>query len=116
MTHDFISLMAKADEKYSASGQQGLYNNLDTQALAFLVEDATRQKFIEFFEREIWHAIGASQGGSLPVPLSGWRGPGVAPVVYASMPMEAATQSTAMAVEVVGFGLDCKADRCCLRD
>ena len=45
---------------------------------------------------------GASQGGSLPVPLSGWRGPGVAPVVYASMPMEAATQSTAMAVEVVG--------------
>ena len=46
--------------------------------------------------------VGASQGGSLPVPLSGWRGPGVAPVVYASMPMEAATQSTAMAVEVVG--------------
>lgn len=44
----------------------------------------------------------ASQGGSLPVPLSGWRGPGVAPVVYATMPMEAATQSTAMAVEVVG--------------
>ena len=64
MTHDFISLMAKADEKYSASGQQGLYNNLNTQALAFLVEDASRQKFIEFFEREIWHAIGASQGGS----------------------------------------------------
>lgn len=64
MTHDFISLMTKADEKYSASGQQGLYNNLDTQALAILVEDATRQKFIEFFEREIWHAIGASQGGS----------------------------------------------------
>ncbi|MBT9513240.1 MAG: DUF1631 family protein [Acidovorax sp.] len=44
----------------------------------------------------------ASQPGSLPVPLSGWRGAGVAPVVYASMPMEAATQSTAMAVEVVG--------------
>ena len=64
MTHDFISLMVKADEKYSPSGQQGLYNNLDTQALAFLVEDATRQKFIEFFEREIWHAMGASQGGS----------------------------------------------------
>lgn len=43
-----------------------------------------------------------SQAGSLPVPLAGWRGPGVAPVVYAAMPMEAATQSTAMAVEVVG--------------
>ncbi len=43
-----------------------------------------------------------SQPGSLPVPLAGWRGPGVAPVVYAAMPMEAATQSTAMALEVVG--------------
>ena len=43
-----------------------------------------------------------SQSGSLPVPMAGWRGPGVAPVVYAAMPMEAATQSTAMAVEVVG--------------
>ncbi len=46
--------------------------------------------------------VSASQAGSLPVPLSGRRGPGVAPVVYAAMPMEAATQSTAMAVEVVG--------------
>ncbi len=44
----------------------------------------------------------ASQPGSLSVPLSGWRSPGVAPVVYATMPMEAATQSTAMAMEVVG--------------
>ncbi len=43
-----------------------------------------------------------SQPGSLPVPMAGWRGPGVAPVVYAAMPMEAATQSTAMALEVVG--------------
>jgi len=43
-----------------------------------------------------------SHPGSLPVPLAGWRRPGVAPVVYATMPMEAATQSTAMAVEVVG--------------
>jgi CubicO group peptidase (beta-lactamase class C family) len=63
MTHEFMSLMLKADEKYAESGQHGLYNNLDTQALAFLIEDATHQKFIEFFEREIWHAIGASQSG-----------------------------------------------------
>jgi len=45
----------------------------------------------------------ASQPGSLSAPLSGRRGlPGVAPVVYATMPMETATQSTAMAMEVVG--------------
>jgi len=44
-----------------------------------------------------------SQPGSLPVPLAGWRAPsGMAPVVYATMPMEAALQSPAMAVEVVG--------------
>lgn len=45
----------------------------------------------------------ASQPGSLSAPLSGRRGlPGVAPVVYATMPMETAAQSTAMAMEVVG--------------
>ena len=44
-----------------------------------------------------------SQPGSLPVPLAGWRlPPGVAPVVYATMPMEGATQSVAVAQDVVG--------------
>lgn len=43
-----------------------------------------------------------SQPGALSAPVAmGWRGPGVAPMVYAAMPMDAATQSTAMAVEVV---------------
>lgn len=43
-----------------------------------------------------------SQSGALPVPLvAGWRGPGVAPMVYAAMPLDAATQSTTAAVEVV---------------
>ena len=45
----------------------------------------------------------SSQTGSLPTPLAGWRlPPGVAPVVYATMPMEGAAQSTAVAMEVVG--------------
>ena len=61
MNHEFVSLMRNNDEKFSASGQQGLYNNLDTQALAFLVEDATGKKFIEYFQDEIWHSMGASQ-------------------------------------------------------
>ncbi|CAN7490673.1 DUF1631 family protein [Acidovorax sp. LjRoot194] len=44
-----------------------------------------------------------SQPGSLSVPLSGWRlPPGVAPVVYATMPMDGVAQSTAVATEVVG--------------
>lgn len=61
MTHDFLALMKKADERHSASGQRGYYNNLDTQAVAFLVEDATGRPFIDFFEKEIWHPAGASQ-------------------------------------------------------
>jgi CubicO group peptidase (beta-lactamase class C family) len=61
MTKDFIDLMKKADQHYSASGQQGYYNNLDTEALAILVEDATRQKFIDFFAKEIWQTSGAAQ-------------------------------------------------------
>jgi len=64
MTHEFVSLMKKADQKYSQSGQQGLYNNLDTIALALLVEDATGEKFLNFFQREIWHASGAAQPGT----------------------------------------------------
>lgn len=47
-------------------------------------------------------AVAGSQAGSLSAPLiAGWRGPGVAPMVYAAMPVDAAMQSTAMAVEVV---------------
>ncbi|MBV7427213.1 MULTISPECIES: DUF1631 family protein [unclassified Acidovorax] len=53
-------------------------------------------------ERLVGRLASGSQSASLSAPLSGWRGPGVAPVVYAAMPMEAATQSTAMAIEVVG--------------
>jgi len=64
MTHEFASLMKKADQKYSESGQQGIYNNLDTLALALLVEDATGEKFLNFFQREIWHASGSSQRGT----------------------------------------------------
>lgn len=64
MTHEFVSLLKKADAKYSASGLQGNYNNLDTQSLAILVEDATATKFIEFFEREVWQPAGASQPGT----------------------------------------------------
>jgi CubicO group peptidase (beta-lactamase class C family) len=64
MTYEFVSLMKKADQKYSESGKQGLYNNLDTIALALLVEDATGEKFLNFFQREIWHASGASQRGT----------------------------------------------------
>ena len=64
MTHEFASLMKKADQKYSESGKQGLYNTLDTIALALLVEDATGEKFLNFFQREIWHASGARQRGT----------------------------------------------------
>lgn len=58
-------------------------------------------------ERLVGRLAGSvSTTASLQAPLSGWRGPGVTPVVYAAMPMEAAAQSTAMAVEVVGRMMD----------
>lgn len=61
ITHDFVGLMKKADAHHAASGQVAYYNNLDTQALALLVEDATGQKFVDFFTQEIWAPSGASQ-------------------------------------------------------
>jgi hypothetical protein len=57
-------------------------------------------------ERLVGRLAGGSQAASLPAPLSGWRGAAVAPVVYATMPMDAATQSTAVAMEVVGRMMD----------
>jgi hypothetical protein len=57
-------------------------------------------------ERLVGRLASGSQTASLPAPLSAWRGAAVAPVVYATMPMEAATQSTAVAMEVVGRMMD----------
>lgn len=54
-------------------------------------------------ERLVGRLAGAgSQPASLSAPLTGWRGPGVSPIVYAAVPMEAATQSAAVAMDVVG--------------
>ena len=58
-------------------------------------------------ERLVGRLAGAgSQPASLSAPLTGWRGPGVSPVVYAAVPMEAATQSAAVAMDVVGRMMD----------
>lgn len=67
-----------------------------TGAAAEALEDMAQ------LERLVGRLAGGSQAASLPAPLSAWRGSAVAPVVYATMPMEAATQSTAVAMEVVG--------------
>ncbi len=53
-------------------------------------------------ERLVGRLANGSPAASLSAPLSGWRASGVAPVVYAAMPMEAAAQSPAVAMEVVG--------------
>lgn len=61
VTADLLALMRRADERHGPSGVNGLYNNLDTQALAFLVEDATGQPFVDYFQKTIWSAAGAAQ-------------------------------------------------------
>jgi hypothetical protein len=68
---------------------------LPAGAAAEAIEDMAQ------LERLVGRLAGGSQSASLSAPLSGWRGPGVAPVVYAAVPMEAAMQSPAVAVEVV---------------
>jgi CubicO group peptidase (beta-lactamase class C family) len=61
MNHEFVSLMKRNDHNYSKSGEGTLYNNLDTIALSILVEDSTGEKFLEFFRKQLWEPIGASQ-------------------------------------------------------
>ena len=53
-------------------------------------------------ERLVGRLANGSPAASLSAPMSGWRASGVAPVVYAAMPMDAAAQSPAVAMEVVG--------------
>lgn len=88
----------------AASAQSSLSGGYFPSGAAEAIEDMAQ------LERLVGRLAGSGGGvnhpGSLPVPLSGWRGPGMAPVVYATMPMDAATQSTAMAVEVVGRMMD----------
>ena len=83
------------------SGSGGAY--YPANAAAEAMEDIAQ------LERLVGRLAGGSSGGSvsqpgsLAAPLTGWRlPPGVAPVVYATMPMDGATQSTAVAMEVVG--------------
>ena len=76
-----------------ASLQGGGY--MPSGAAAEAIEDMAQ------LERLVGRLAGASQSAALAAPLSGWRGPGVAPVVYAAVPMEAAMQSPTVAVEVV---------------
>lgn len=57
-------------------------------------------------ERLVGRLAAGSQSASLSAPLSAWRGAPMAPVVYASMPMEGAAQSPAAAMEVVGRMMD----------
>lgn len=82
------------------SGLDGAYHS--SGAAAEAMEDMAQ------LERLVGRlANTGSQSGSLQAPLAGWRNPaGVAPVLYATMPMDAALESTTMAVEVVGRMMD----------
>ncbi|MFT4243178.1 MAG: DUF1631 family protein [Acidovorax sp.] len=93
---------------HGPQGAGGAYYpaNANANAAAEAMEDIAQLERI--VGRLSGHPGGAavvinSQPGSLQGPLAGWRAPsGMAPVVYATMPMDAALQSPAMAVEVVG--------------
>lgn len=64
MGNDFVDLMKDNDEKSFPSGSVFNYNNFDTAALGLLVQAATGKSFSEYFEKAIWHTVGAeSRGG-----------------------------------------------------
>ena len=93
-----------ADARTSGGGMQsgqGIYG--PSGAAAEAMEDMAQ------LERLVGRlASGRSPlAGSLRAPLSGWRAPaGVPPVLYATMPMEAALQSTPVAMQVVRRMMD----------
>ena len=61
---DYIELMLEDDEQKYKPGEFFYYNNYDTLALSLIIEAATNQSFAEFFDKEIWSAIGAQKDGA----------------------------------------------------
>ena len=64
MNTDFIELMKTNDEKQFPSGSAFNYSNFDTVALGLLVQAATKLSFSEYFEKAIWHDVGAESRGA----------------------------------------------------
>lgn len=64
MHADFVDLMKANDEKSSPAGSVYNYSNFDTVALGLLVQAATGMSFSEYFEKAIWHTIGAESRGA----------------------------------------------------
>lgn len=64
MSADFVDLMKVNDEKRFPTGSVYNYSNFDTVALGLLVQAATGVSFSEYFEKAIWHKIGAESRGA----------------------------------------------------
>jgi CubicO group peptidase (beta-lactamase class C family) len=56
--------MKTNDEKQFPSGSAFNYSNFDTVALGLLVQAATKLSFSEYFEKTIWHDVGAESRGA----------------------------------------------------
>lgn len=61
---DYVELMLEDDEQKYKPGEFFNYNNYDTLTLGLIIEAATNQSFSEFFEKEIWNAVGAQKDGA----------------------------------------------------
>jgi CubicO group peptidase (beta-lactamase class C family) len=61
---DYIEMMKVLDERISSPGREFNYNNYDTNALALIVESATKKKFAKYFEETIWQEAGAEKDGA----------------------------------------------------
>lgn len=71
MSASFLDLMRANDEKAFSAGSVFYYSNFDTVALGFLVQAATGMSFPSYFEKTIWHTIGAESRGAWFVNANG---------------------------------------------
>lgn len=53
------------------SGEKWVYNSLNTEILAWIVEEITNERYSNFIEREIWQKIGAEADGLIISTPSG---------------------------------------------
>ena len=64
MSIDYYDMLRSEDDKIFTPGESFQYNNLDTFALALIVQSAVGQSFVDYFQEKIWKNVQSAQAAS----------------------------------------------------
>jgi len=64
MNRDFFEVLKSFDRKAFTPGSKFVYNNFDTLVLGLLLESVAGMGLSEYFEKTVWHDVGAQSNGA----------------------------------------------------